>query len=285
MAGCTTRTPEKPFPVVHRFAALEEGLFVNAYLVETANGVVAIDATLTVSDAHSLRSKVAEIGKPLSAILITHGHPDHYNGAHILRGDADVPIISTVGVDRVIREYDAAKEEQWRPMFEDQWPSPRAFPTRTVTDGEAVTFDGVAFTAHDLGPGESHSDSYWSVSEGGKRYAFIGDVVLNHVHAYVSDGHTTEWLATLDKLEDELKGFALVYPGHGAPGGPEILDWQRTYLETYRTAVRELQRDGLLDDRAKEDLARRMMEFLPSPQLVFLVVLGADVVAAELQTP
>jgi glyoxylase-like metal-dependent hydrolase (beta-lactamase superfamily II) len=268
--------------MIQRYAADAEGLLVNAYLVETPNGVVAIDATLTVRDATALRKKMEKIEKPLLAILLTDGHPDHYNGAHILRGDADVEIISTPGVDQVIREYDGAKEEQWRPVFDDQWPSPRAFPTTTLPDGGTVLLDGLTFTVHDLGPGESHSDSYWTFSAGAKRYAFIGDVVSNRVHAYVADGHTTEWIATLQKLKTTLGDVSTVYPGHGQPGGLELLEWQRSYLETYRTAVGELQRDGVLDDEARDELSRRMTAFLPSADLAFLAIMGADVVAAEL---
>ena len=63
---------------VHRF---EASLFpVNAYLVETATGVVVVDATLGVSDGRALRARVEALRKPLAAVIITHSHPDHYGG-------------------------------------------------------------------------------------------------------------------------------------------------------------------------------------------------------------
>jgi len=151
-----------------------------------------------------------------------------------------------------------------------------------VRDGDSVTFDGVTFTAHDLGPGESHADSYW-VLEGSRRAAFIGDEVLNGVHAYTADGHTTAWLANLDRLQRALAAIPVIYPGHGDPGGPELLDWQQRYLTAYRRAVAELSHGLLvLSDSAKAQLVTRMEQFLPSKNLEFLIGLGADPVAAEL---
>jgi hypothetical protein len=50
---------------IHRF---EASLFpVNAYLVETATGVVAVDATLGVSDGRALGARVEALRKPLAA--------------------------------------------------------------------------------------------------------------------------------------------------------------------------------------------------------------------------
>src|SRR5436853_6960847 len=102
---------QTPAPVIHRYAAGASGLFVNAYLVETPHGVVAIDATLTESDSKALRAKIDSIGKPLLAILITHGHPDHYNGVtNLIAGRAvPPPVPATAGVDSVIRANAAAQ--------------------------------------------------------------------------------------------------------------------------------------------------------------------------------
>jgi glyoxylase-like metal-dependent hydrolase (beta-lactamase superfamily II) len=48
--------------------------------------VVAVDALLTETDSRSLRARLERLGKPLLAVLLTHGHPDHYNGVTKLVG-------------------------------------------------------------------------------------------------------------------------------------------------------------------------------------------------------
>jgi glyoxylase-like metal-dependent hydrolase (beta-lactamase superfamily II) len=288
LAGCT-HSPEAASmaspPVIHTVSASPAGILVNGYLVETAQGVVAIDSALTVSDAKVSRAKLDALGKPLLAVLLTHGHPDHYNGvAELVRGRGEVPILSTAEVAKVIADSDAAKEKQWKPMFGAEWPERRVFPNRTVKDGERVTFDGASFTVHALGPGESHSDSYWRL-EGSGSAAFIGDVVLAGVHAYVSDGHTTQWLRNLDQLEGELKGVKRIYPGHGQSGGVELLATQREYLRTYRAEVDTLRKGAAaLGEAETKQLVEGMKRRYPALGLDFLIGLGANAVAAELAT-
>ena len=284
LAGCARPSAAPANPIVHRFDAGEPGLFVNAYLVETPVGVVAIDATLTESSSKALRARLDSLGKPLLAVLLTHGHPDHYNGiTNLIAGASSaISIVATAGVDSVSRANDAAKERQWRPLFGAEWPSHRTFPNRIAADGEALTFGGATFTVHALGPGESHQDSYW-VLEGAAPAAFIGDAVFQGLHPYTSDGHTTQWLANLDRLSTALAGTPRVYPGHGDPGGLELLAWERAYLEEYRAAVRDLARGKpVLTDAQRTALVQRMKLYLPTSKLEFLIALGADAVAAEL---
>jgi hypothetical protein len=57
---------------VHTYASSEGGILANAYLIETSEGVVAIDATLTVSDANNLRGLLGSLKGRLLAVLITH---------------------------------------------------------------------------------------------------------------------------------------------------------------------------------------------------------------------
>jgi glyoxylase-like metal-dependent hydrolase (beta-lactamase superfamily II) len=63
-------------PTIHRFPLEHEGAFVNAYLVETASGVVAVDGLLHASAAREMRAGIDRLGKPLLAALLTHSHPD-----------------------------------------------------------------------------------------------------------------------------------------------------------------------------------------------------------------
>jgi glyoxylase-like metal-dependent hydrolase (beta-lactamase superfamily II) len=65
---------------IHTFTAAETGLLVNSYLVETADGVVLIDANLLLSDVRALGARIAALHKPLLGVFVTHAHPDHFNG-------------------------------------------------------------------------------------------------------------------------------------------------------------------------------------------------------------
>jgi glyoxylase-like metal-dependent hydrolase (beta-lactamase superfamily II) len=80
---------------VHTHASGEGGIFVNAYLIETPSGAVAVDATLTESESKAFRRKLEALGKPLLAVLVTHPHPDHVAGITNLVGKDSPKILAT----------------------------------------------------------------------------------------------------------------------------------------------------------------------------------------------
>src|SRR5437764_1228416 len=111
VAQANPPTEGQPIAIVHVFASGENGIFANAYFIETAGHVVAIDSTLLESTSRALHEKIVAIGKPLQAVLLTHGHPDHYNGVTNLVAGGKIDVIATADTDRVIRESDAIKEK------------------------------------------------------------------------------------------------------------------------------------------------------------------------------
>jgi glyoxylase-like metal-dependent hydrolase (beta-lactamase superfamily II) len=170
-------------PTVHTYRSGETGLFVNSYLVEGAEGVVAIDAPLLLSDGRAFRARYEALRKPLLGVLVTHPHPDHYNTIGQLLAGGDVPVIAHGDVDREIRAKDDAKRAQWGPMFGDEWPASATFPNRTVADEEPVELGDLRFTAWDFGPCESESETVWLLGDGDT--AFVGDLAFDRTHAYL----------------------------------------------------------------------------------------------------
>lgn len=264
--------------VVHRYAG--QVIPVNAYLVETTHGVVVIDSTLTVSDSQGLRQQVESLHKPLLAVLITHAHPDHYAGlAQLITAD-DVPIIAVEGVSEVIQRDDDLKDQIVGPMLGAEWPQKRLFPNQVVQDGDQVTFDQVSFSVIDLGPGESPHNSLWLIEDHDEG-VFVGDLVYNHMHAYLLDGYYQEWLKSLNRFKTEFKAGTRLYPGHGEPASTGLLDWQAEYIQTFVNAVQAAQ-DSEPESR-QQQVTEKMKAFLPTDDLVFLMQLSIEPMAAKLK--
>jgi len=264
---------------IHRHTSAPQGAFVNAYLVETASGVVAVDSTLTVSNSRALRQRLERLGKPLLAVLVTHSHPDHYGGLTELVASDDVPIIATQGVHEVIRRDDPIKEQILRPMFGDEWVRERTFPNTVVADGETVTFDGARFTVIDLGPSESPHDCPWLLGDD-RETVFLGDQIYDRMHCYLADGFFDRWLANIERLRRELPRDAVLHVGHGGPCSVADFDWQREYIETFVDAVNAA--DWSEPDRAEQAVVARVKEFLPGEELQFLMELSVQPVAGKL---
>ena len=264
---------------IHRFPRDHESAFVNAYLVETESSVVAIDSLLTVSDARAMRAGLEELGKPLEAVLLTQSHPDHYGGLTQLVADDDVPIIAPQGVIDVISRDDEAKEEILRPMFGDEWAADRTFPNTPIGEGERVTFDDASLQVIDLGPGESPHDSPWVLGPD-ERTVFLGDQIYGRKHCYLADGFHQQWLANIELLRERFPDDAVLYIGHGGPAGAADWDWQRSYIETFLDAVQGA--DWSNPEQAHAAVVTAMKRFLPTDELLFLMELSIEAVAAQL---
>lgn len=268
-------------PTVHTYRSGESGLFVNSYLVEGEDGIVAIDAPLLLSDGRAFRARLDALRKLLLGVLITHPHPDHYNTVAELLVDAEIPVIALADVDREIREHDDAKRAQWGPLFGDEWPESATFPNRVVASDSVVELGDLRFTAWDVGPSESASETVWLLGDGSQ--AFVGDLAFNGTHAYLADGHTTAWLEALERAEAELGGVRQIYVGHGFPTAPGVFAEQRRYLLMVREAIARIAEGRPeLTEQESAQVADLMHRFLPDAPLGWLVNVGASAVAGEL---
>ena len=271
--------------VVHRYAN-PEFAHLNAYVVETRRHVVLIDAGASEIDGARLRAMISRIGKPVQAVLLTHGHIDHYGGI-ASAVDERVPVISGAGTARQIAEHDDIYFARIPTVF----PKQRRLPQRIFGHGQSLTLDGVAFTLRELGPGESFADVWWSVEARGRTAAFIGDVAMYGIHAFFQSGRSAAWLRSLHLLQDEIPAGAEIFLGHDTDpaDAPPTMDgmgkiaWQIAYIETYRAAVRSVaQGRAHLNETDVARVAEKMNGVLPKDRLDFLPTLGANIVAAEL---
>jgi glyoxylase-like metal-dependent hydrolase (beta-lactamase superfamily II) len=189
--------------------------------VATAEGVVAIDSSLLVSDARAFRARLDATKLPLAAVFLTHGHPDHFNGVtELVRGLGDVPVYATAEGKRVIEDVAEAERAQWSPIYGDEWPSETVYPTTVIADGAAVEVGGVRIRAHELGPCESASEAVYVVeTDDAAPVAFTGDLFYDGFHSYNADGLTAAWLGALVRAPRLLASADRRYPGHGRAAG------------------------------------------------------------------
>jgi glyoxylase-like metal-dependent hydrolase (beta-lactamase superfamily II) len=191
----------------------------------------------------------------------------------------EAPIVATAGVDEVIRRDDPIKEEILRPMFGDEWPAERAFPTEIVNDGAELSFTDIELTVRDLGPGESPHDSIWFLGEP-KTTVFSGDQAYNRMHCFLADGFWDNWLAHIQALAAQLPSDATLHPGHGEPAGLDLLTWQRGYLERFLEAVRGA--DWSDAEQATDEVIATLRNYLAGEELLFLARLSVVPVAVKL---
>lgn len=245
---------------------------VNAYIVEGPDGLVVVDGLLTVTASGLLRQQVNALGKPLRAVLLTHPHPDHYAGIAAVTAGLDVPVVAVAGVNDVVRRDDTLKDEVIGTMFGDEWPSERAFPTQTATEGDVLEFGpSLRFAAMDIGPAESFHDSVFLL-EGARPVAFAGDLAYGLMHSYMADNHNPDWRRAMDRLRADLPEDLPLLIGHGAPVTTGFLTWQETYLDVFEAAIRTANWSN--PEAATNEVMTRMQDYLPSEELAFFAQLS-----------
>jgi glyoxylase-like metal-dependent hydrolase (beta-lactamase superfamily II) len=262
-------------PKIHKYESTVGMFYVNAFLVESANSVVAIDATLANSSVADLRSMINDkIKKPLVGVLLTHGHPDHYTGvAELIKGFGDIPVIATEGTLAQAHSRDAEESGYLGSpnAFGQDYPAVRVFPNQIVKDGFKASFDDVEFTLEDLGPCESDDDTTWTINVDNVEHVFSGDIVYNYMHTFFRDGHSANWLKQLDYVQQKYNINTVFHGGHGADYGIETIYWQKSYNLAFLRLLKELVGEKpTLNTEEQQLLFTRMQQFLPNTNLLFL---------------
>lgn len=272
------------FPVVYRvpgkFMELPRD-HVNAFVVEMKNSVVIVDTTLALSSAHELRKKAESLGKPIEAVIMTHGHPDHYSGLKVFE---DIPRLGSQGCLDFALSEDKVKASTAKGYLGDDWPDVRVFPNEIIRDNDSFSFGGMKFTFRDMGPGESDSDGIWFFEHDGVKHVFVGDLVANNCHCFFRDGHVREWMQILDRLEKDFGDSTQLYLGHGeSPSGMEYIEWQRGYNNAFLDAVGKLEDRSVPINRENQvQVIAAVQQYLPGEATLFLLDYELDVTIAEI---
>lgn len=270
---------------VHMLTSGEHSFLTNAYIVETKSALVVIDTMMINSDALLLRLHLDRINKPLIAVIITHGHPDHYNGTEIItEGFNEIPIISTKGVYHCIQNSVDSKEVKWKPIFGSDWPRNKVLPNRFVSDCETIYLDGLSYRFRDLGAAESSSDLFFTLGEQ-RSVVFVGDIVFNHTHGFMNDGNSRQWLIVLHKLLTELSDIETLFTGHGAPGHAyQLVKKQIEYIVYYRSSLLNITDESLLlNEEQRTFFENLIIDKYSEYDLTYFITAGIDSVTEELR--
>ena len=217
-------------------------------LISGKRDAVLVDTFLTTEQSRTLADWVANSGKSLTTIYITHGHPDHFLGlALLLERFPRAQAVATPNVVRGMQEYlSQGKVDSLRKSYPGQIPD--RLVVAQALEGNELELEGQKLIVVDAGRTDTaHSTCLYVPSIG---LLVAGDTVYNGIYPFLGETDTQsrlEWVSTLDKLE-ALKPRVVV-AGHKVPentDAPSTIDDTRRYLLDFNrmdaatTSAREL---------------------------------------------
>jgi glyoxylase-like metal-dependent hydrolase (beta-lactamase superfamily II) len=209
-------------------------------LIYGERDAILVDTFLSVQHSKELLDWVAESGKNLTSIYITHAHGDHFLGLKFLldrfpnaRAFATASVVAAMQNQikpEFIRSF-------WEPRFPGQVPSQLAVPE--VLHGDALSLEGEELNVVELG----HTDTQHTTALHVPSIDLVisGDAVYNNTHLYLAECDEkarNEWLRALDRIES-LSPKAVV-AGHGVldpDSSPRHIEETRRYIRDFSACV------------------------------------------------
>ncbi|MBI2994768.1 MAG: MBL fold metallo-hydrolase [Gammaproteobacteria bacterium] len=212
------------------FTGVEASLFPNSVLILGKRDAVLIDGQWWLSEGRKLADMIERSGRRLKAILVTHAHPDHYMGlTPIVERFPGVRVLARKPVREEIQYGFPGKLLHWQELVPDDMPAHAVVPEDLR--GNSIDLEGHEIRFIDLPPAETvYATAFYVPSA---RALIAGDLIFAGTHTYMADlSDATVWIKALE-FAKKAGPIEKVYPGHGHLGGPELIDQQVEYLQSY----------------------------------------------------
>jgi glyoxylase-like metal-dependent hydrolase (beta-lactamase superfamily II) len=245
LIACTSESTPAPTPpsstaplTVQPFVAGEPGFLVTSTLIAGASDAVLVDGQFLESEAARLVETIRASGRRLTAVYVTHAHPDHYFGLPVIKAAfPEARILAHPTVAAQMKARWQAKHDQWKPVFGDDIAD-------TAVDAEPYDDDTLTLEGQEiqlLGPAAGDDADLVTLYVPSARALIASDTAYSGVHAWLAESKAdggAAWLATLDRLR--ALEPAVVIAGHDDPARPDdatSLAATAAYIRDFQAAV------------------------------------------------
>ncbi len=201
------------------FFSDEKGFEVASVIVMGKTNAVLIDAQWTLSNAHRLIAEIAETGKHLETIYVTHAHPDHYFGLGVIaEAFPSARVFALASVARTINRQFFGKLDHWEKVI-----GPTNVCRKTVNI-ESLSQNTIELEGHrieiipEVVGDMKYNSVVWIPSI---KTLYGSDVLFNQAHPFTCEltpEERQQWIRDIERLEKI--GAEVIIPGHQKPGMP-----------------------------------------------------------------
>ena len=242
---------------------LESSYGANCTGVAGGDAVLLVDPLIAPAHARLVEDAVREwTDRPVRFIVLTHHHTDHALGAGWFAARGATVVAHPACRAAMAAEHPTLVEARRKiPALAGLFRDAEPYVPSLVLEGSEWQADlgGTVVRARHFGPGHTPGDLVVSLDR--ESVTVCGDLVSVGYHVNYED-------ASLDRLAGGLEALRALdtrtyVPGHGAPGGPEVLDRQLDYhREVAEAAAGASPLEGVAELRSRYP-GYRLEEVLP----------------------
>ncbi|WP_334029188.1 MBL fold metallo-hydrolase [Alteromonas sp. P256] len=211
---------------------------VNSFWIEGEDGVIVIDTQWLLSDADIVLNHIADtVSQPITDILITHPHTDHFGGIQAFIDASPRKPIVHAGFDtaRSIQHDEQGFLSSRKKQFTDNITSAVTI-DHVLDDDQSFQIQGIEFNTITFRGNEAVATTLFYIAS--HDALFTGDMVNNDTMPIFYQGNIDGWIEQLEALKDRFPAETILFPGHGKPGrANELISRQLDVLKTYRNSI------------------------------------------------
>lgn len=225
---------------------------VNSFIFSNGKSLVVMDVQRKAYEAKKLAGIVKAKNLPLTYILISHGHTDHFTGMDVFHREFPEAkiVVADEAIARDIKNYamymntggQTGAEPALDPALRPRSPeNPDGFDyeaTIHVLSGKTLTLDGGGTLDLTTDYEAAEAPHMTTVYSKDLNALFLADFGYNKVHLWMGDDISTAriaaWRAELIRIKSEYSARnPKVYPGHGDPTDMTLFDKMTQYIDDF----------------------------------------------------
>jgi glyoxylase-like metal-dependent hydrolase (beta-lactamase superfamily II) len=215
---------------------LSKGLCNNT-IIEMKDYLVVIDANYPTGARLAMDAAKKLSPKPVKYVFDTHHHGDHAYGNAVWT-EAGATTLAYKGVAEEMKRYEPGRWQEAAKQRKDVGDL-----KRDTAEPPKQTFDKTPFVLEDgarrvefhyLGWAHTRGDGFVYLPK--EQILCTGDAVANGPYNYTADGNVGNWPKVIQAAQK--LNVTRVLPGHGEPGGREVLAGQERFMTELQKAVK-----------------------------------------------
>lgn len=257
---------------------------VNSYLFHNGTSQIVVDVLRNSQEAEELAKFIQAKKLPLTHILITHGHPDHYIGLDVMSKafpDAKIVVASEAVKADIIGFSTWMESVGWlegevnmKPKTTENASGFDYTGKLNILESKELTLEGGGTLQIESNYNSAEAEHLTTIFSEDLNAFFTADFCYNGVHLWLGQGvdaqHIANWKQQLESFKTKYQGTDVaIYPGHGEKSTTALFDVVLKYLNDFEGVVEA--------SNSKEEIMDKMKEIYPTwEQDDFLLVHSAD---------